>query len=375
MKKKIAISANTAWYLVNFRLNLARALQAAGHEVIAIAPPGEESARIEEAGIRFIPVSMDNKGTNPIRDLGLLLRLVRLLQRERPAVFLGYTVKPNVYGGMACRLLRIPSIHNVAGLGTVFVEETWLTRLVRGLYRYGMGRAAKVFFQNPDDHELFVRNGLVRAEQAEGLPGSGVDTEWFRPENLEAERAGAPFRFLLSARLLWDKGIGEYVEAARALIVEGRQVECQLLGFLCAENRTAIPRKVIENWEREGVVRYLGSTSDVRPIVAQADCVVLPSYYREGTPRSLLEAASMGKPVITTDAVGCREAIDNGVTGFLCRPRDAADLAEKMHRMMEMAPTERFEMGRRGREKMVREFDERIVIDRYLRVVEQLVKG
>ena len=375
VKGKVVIAANTAWYLANFRLNLATALQSAGYEVIAIAPRGDDSARIEAAGVQFIPVPMDNKGTNPVRDLGLLLRLVRVLRRERPAVYLGYTVKPNIYGGMACRLLGIPSIHNISGLGTAFINDTWLTRVVRRLYLLGMCKAVKVFFQNPDDLYLFVQNGLVSAEQADRLPGSGVDTDWFSPHENTSGSEGSRARFLLSARLLWDKGIGEYVDAARMLVSEGRNVECRLLGFLDAENRAAIPPEVVNEWEREGVIRYLGSARDVRPLVTQADCVVLPSYYREGVPRSLLEAASMGKPVITTDAVGCRETVDDGVNGFLCRPRDVSDLADKMRRMVEMPSAERAEMGRRGREKMEREFDERIVIERYLQAVEEIVSG
>jgi len=359
VKTKVVISANTAWYLANFRLNLARALQKAGYEVVAVAPPGKDTARLESAGVRFVPVAMDNSGTNPLTDLALLLRLWRTLHRERPAAYLGYTVKPNIYGGLACRLLRIPSVHNVAGLGTVFISDTWLTRVVR------------VFFQNPDDMAQFVGHGLVAGERAERLPGSGVDTAWFAP--VPDAPADGCFHFLLPARLLWDKGIGEYVEGCRRLRAEGRAVECQLLGFLGADNRTAIDRETVEGWEAEKVIRYLGSTDDVRPMLAAADCVVLPSYYREGVPRSLLEAASMARPVITTDAVGCREVVEDGVNGFLCRPRDADDLAEKMRRMMDLSREQREEMGRRGREKMIREFDEHLVIDRYLDVVRELV--
>lgn len=372
MTAKIIIAANTAWYLANFRLNLAKSLQDAGFEVIALAPPGPDVTRIEAAGVRFVPLPIDNKGTNPMRDLALLLRLARLLRSERPAVFLGYTVKPNVYGGMACRLLGIPSIHNIAGLGTVFISHSWLTRLVKTLYRQGLKKSDTVFFQNRDDLDLFVGLRVVRAGQAQLLPGSGIDLERFAPVPLPECDDGAPFRFLLVARLLWDKGVGEYVEAARRLIAEGRVVECQLLGFLGADNPTAISAETVAAWEREGVVRHLGSVEDVRPQIARADCVVLPSY-REGTPRSLLEAASMGRPVITTDTVGCRDTVDDGETGYLCKPRDAADLAATMRRMMDMAPAERVTMGQRGRAKMEAKFDERIVIDRYLQAVRNLM--
>ncbi|WP_123631599.1 glycosyltransferase [Salinisphaera orenii] len=354
-----------------------RALQDAGYEVIAAAPYDDNAKRLEAAGLRFVSLPMDNAGTNPLRDALLTARLVRLLIRERIDVYLGYTVKPNVYGGIACRLTRVPSVHNVAGLGTVFMCDNLLTRVVRGLYRLGMKRAAMVFFQNADDYALFEKAGLVDAERATCLPGSGVDTARFAPQEREqgAITDRGPFRFVLSARLLWDKGIGEFIEATRRLKGDGADIECELLGFLGAENRTAIPRAQIRAWEREGLVRYRGAVEDVRHTIAQADCIVLPSYYREGTPRSLLEAASMGKPIITTDAIGCRNTVEHGVTGYLCKPRDAADLADRMRDVMALTEDQRMAMGEQGRKKMQAEFEESIVIDRYLMVIRQIVSA
>lgn len=369
MTKTIALVANSAWYLANFRLNLAHALQDAGYEVIAIAPPASDSVRIEAAGVGFVPLPMDIKGTSPIRDLAYLLRLLRVLRKYRPSVFLGYTVKPNIYGGLACRILAVPSVLNISGLGTAFIRETWVTRLVKVLYTLSLRKAGRVFFQNPDDHALFVKLGLVRGEQTEILPGSGVDLARFAPQPVAERDTKAPFRFLLVARMLWDKGIGEFVEAARKLKAEGRSVECRLLGFVDVENPTAVPSQTVAAWEAEGLIRYLGATEDVRPHLVEADCVVLPSYYREGTPRSLLEAAAMARPIITSDSVGCREAVDDGETGFLCRPRDTDDLADKMRLIMDLPHDARETMGKMGRKKMERQFDETIVIKRYLDVV------
>jgi glycosyltransferase involved in cell wall biosynthesis len=380
---RILLASNSAWTIANFRGGLIRALLTAGYEVVAAAHPDEHAPRIEAWGIRYVPLRMDLKGTNPFRDLALFLRFVRLLRRERPAVFLGYTVKPNVYGGLAARMLGIPAINNIAGLGTAFVSDTWLTRVVERLYRVGLARARKVFFQNEDDRRLFLERGLVSPAVAERIPGSGVDTAWFTPEavspppeNETIAGAAAPrsLRFLLSVRLMRDKGVGEFITAARTLKAEGAPAEFLLLGFLDVENRTAIPRAEVEAWVREGVVRYLGAVEDVRPILAQADCVVLPSY-REGVPRSLLEAASMAKPVITTDAPGCRDVVEDGVNGFLCRPRDADDLARQMRRMIALSAEERAQMGRAGRAKMLREFDERIVIGRYLKAIGEILEA
>ena len=367
MKNTIVVSSNTSWYLFNFRSGLTRALIAAGYEVVAAAPPDDYSLRLEEVGCRFVPLPMDNEGTNPATDLLLLWRLYWLLRRVRPAALLTYTVKPNIYGSMAARALGMRVINNVAGLGAVFIRDTWLTRLVRLMYRLALARSHRVFFQNGDDLTLFIDCGLVREEVAEQLPGSGVDLARFVPAALPVA-ADRPFRFLLLARMLWDKGIGEFVEAARAIRRERRDVEFCLLGFLDVPNPAAISRAQVQAWVDEGVVYYLGSTDDVRRAIAAADCVTLPSY-REGVPRSLLEAAAMERPVIAADSIGCREAVEDGVTGYLCRPRDAGDLTEKMRLMLALSPGQRADMGRRGREKMIREFDERAVIERYLKAV------
>ena len=371
---KIVLTSNTAWYLHKFRLSLALALKEAGHEVVAVAPRDEHAGRLEAAGIRFEALPLDNKGMNPFRDLAYLVRVYSLLRRVRPDVFLGYTIKPNVYGGLACRWLGIPSIHNISGLGTAFMREGVVTKIVGGLYRVGLGRARKVFFQNREDHAEFVGRRLVPEGVTDVLPGSGVDLERFAPVGGAAASAG-PVRFLLLARLIWDKGVGEYVEAARLLRAQGVAAGCRLAGFLEVKNRTAIPRHVVEGWVREGVVEHLGEADDVRPFIAAADCVVLPSYYREGTPRSLLEAASMAKPVITTDAPGCRNVVEDGVSGYVCRVRDARDLAEKMRRVALMTVADRERMGRAGRAKMEREYDERIVIEKYLGEIARLGAG
>lgn len=376
-RPKILLLANTAWYIANFRSELILTLQSEGYEVVAAAPGDNSVGRIEALGCRFVRVEMDNGGTNPARDLRLLLELGKLFARERPAVFLGYTVKPNVYGSLAARWFGVPAINNIAGLGTAFIRDSWLTRMVEALYRAGLAKSAKVFFQNDDDRQLFIQKALVPPRVTGLLPGSGVDTRRFAPDGVPPPAAGGatgsgPFRFLLSARLLRDKGVVEFVEAARMLLSEGHQLECLLLGFMDVANRTAISRQELDDWEKAGLVRYLGAVNDVRPHLSGADCVVLPSY-REGMPRSLLEAASMEKPIITTDAPGCRNVIDNGTTGLLCRPRDAADLADKMRTMLQMPQAALRQMGIKGREKMLREFDEKIVLDQYLQAIQAVL--
>lgn len=370
MSIKVVIALNTAWNVLNFRSGLIRAFVAAGYEVVAVAPNDKYSDGLKTLGCRFVPLHMDNGGTNPVKDVLLLWRFLRFFAKERPDVFLGYTVKPNVYGSLAARWLRIPVINNIAGLGAAFIRGGMVMRIVRWLYRTALRRSAQIFFQNDDDRQLFVSGGLVPASKTALLPGSGIDLVRFASAPMPAIGDDcATFRFLLVARMLRDKGVGEYVEAARLLRKRWPQVEFCLLGFLDVKNPAAISRAEMDAWVAEGVVNYLGESDDVRSQLAAATCVVLPSY-REGTPRSLLEAAAMARPIITTDAVGCREVVDDGVNGYLCKVRDAADLAVKMEQMLFLSPEVRSEIGRRGRQKVEREFDEQIVIGKYLEAIE-----
>ena len=367
---KILISINTAWNLFNFRSGLIRALVANGHEVIALAPPDKYVPQLSELGCRFIALPIDSGGVNPFWDAVLLYRYWKILKREQPDVFLGYTVKPNVFGSIAAHVLQIPVINNVAGLGSVFIEHGWLTRLVRQLYRLALSRSYKVFFQNDDDHSLFVRGGLVPPAISDRVPGSGVDLSRFAFD--ATIRPSHSFRFILIARMLWEKGVGQYVEAAKILRREGVDAQWCLLGFLDVQNPAAISGQQMDEWVAERVVNYLGVSDDVRSEILASDCVVLPSYYREGVPRTLLEAAAIGRPIITTDAVGCREAVDDGVNGFLCQPRDVLDLVKQMRRMINLSPSERAGMASEGRKKVERQFDEQIVIAKYLKAIEGL---
>lgn len=372
-KRKVLIALNTAWNLVNFRAGLIRALVTQGYEVVAVAPNDEYAQRLAELGCRFVALPMDNKGTHPGRDLLLWFRFINLLRRERPDVFLGYTVKPNVYGSLAAHVLGIPVVNNIAGLGAVFIRDNWLTRLVRLLYKTALSRSHHVFFQNDEDMRLFVDQGLVASDKVTRLPGSGVDLSTFCYAPIKSLE-NRSFCFLLVARLLWDKGVGEYVDAARMVHHKYPMAKFQLLGFLDVKNPTAVSSEKMDEWVEEGVVEYLGVSDDVKPHIVASDCVVLPSY-REGVPRSLLEAAAMGRPIVTTDAVGCHDAVDDGVNGLLCRVGDADDLSDKLLRMIEMPPEARAQMGLSGRRKMELEFDEKIVIDRYLRVIEEIVSS
>ncbi|MGH6729437.1 MAG: glycosyltransferase, partial [Sphingomicrobium sp.] len=249
--------------------------------------------------------------------------------------------------------------------GAVFARGGPVMRLVTALYRQALRPPATVFFQNPDDRALFIERGIVLADHTRLLPGSGVDLAHFVPRTV-LRKPGRPFTFLFAGRLLWAKGVAEFIEAGRRLKAQGRAVTLQILGLVEPPGPPAVPLSALEEWQRQGAADYLGSTDDVRAALAAADCVVLPSFYREGVPHILLEAAAMARPVITTDSPGCRLAVDDGVSGLLCTPRSVESLAEAMERLASFASAARAAMGRAGRAKVEREFDERLVHAAYV---------
>jgi len=249
---KLLIAVNTAWNLYNFRSGLIRALVDAGYEVVAVAPYDDYAPRLEALGCRYVQLPMDNQGTSPLRDLLLLWRFWCLLRREKPDVYLGYTVKPNVYGSLAAHALNIPVINNIAGLGLVFIRGGWLAWVVKILYRLAINNSQRVFFQNSDDRSLFLREGLVQIEQTGLLPGSGVNLQRYAPDEYGAgkDSPGSDSRqrsitFLLVARLLWDKGVGEFVEAASRVLQQEPNTKFKLLGFLDVQNPAAIDRSTV----------------------------------------------------------------------------------------------------------------------------------
>jgi len=370
VSKKILISLNTAWNLLNFRTGLIHGLVSSGFDVIAVAPEDKYVSQIELLGCRFVHLEMDNQGTNPLRDFLLLWRYWRLLKTEKPDLCLFYTVKPNVYGSLASSICSIPFINNVSGLGVVFIQGGLLRMFVSALYRLAFRNSNRVFFQNNDDLWLFIQNRLVKKEFTDLLPGSGINLHRFTPVgNADTKPLNSPFRFLLIARMLKDKGVVEYVNAAKLLKESGVKADFCLLGFLDVQNPAAISSEQMKKWTDQGFVKYLGVSDDVREHIATADCIVLPSY-REGTPRTLLEAAAMGKPIITTNVIGCKEVVEHGVNGFLCKVKNTNDLALKMKDMLVLSNHQRMLMGQNGRLKMEKEFDEQIVIQKYLHAID-----
>ena len=360
----ILLTVNTAWNLLNFRRALLSALLADGHRLTVLAPPDGCGPELEAMGCRVVPLEVDRKGLSPLRDAGLMWRIRRVLRRDRPDLVLSFTIKNNIFGAFAARLTAVPFVPNVTGLGTAFLSGRALQTLVETLYRSAFARAPVVFFQNADDQALFLQRRLVKPDQARRLPGSGIDLDRFAATSLPARAPGDGPVFLMIARVLRDKGAVEYAQAAQALKATHPRARVQLLGPMDAVNRSAIDPAEVARWQAEGWIEYLGETDDVRPYIAAADCVVLPSY-REGAPRTLLEAAAMARPLIATDVPGCRDMVEDGKTGFLCPVRDAAGLAQAMTRFSTLSRPEMAEMGAAGRAKIAREYDQALVIAAY----------
>ena len=369
--KKIAIVIHNTWQGYNFRMNLARALKKAQYDVVFISPFDAKYSPLIAKEFEYHPLYFDAKGINPLNDFKTMLALRKMYKQVAPDLVLNFSIKPNIYSSIVSGIMGIPSVSNITGLGTVFIKEGLVTRIAKGLYKYALHFNRKVFFQNSDDKNLFVKSHLVQEEKIDLLPGSGVDLEKFMPQTPQKKQE--KFVFLLIARLLRDKGVLEFIEAVRMLKKRYETIEFQLLGAADFMNQTAISREEVKKWEDEGLVTYLGVSDSVQNVIMHADCVVLPSY-REGTPRSLLEACAMEKPIIATDVVGCREVVEDGVNGYLCEVRNAQDLADKMEKMYSLTAEERQRLGQAGREKIIREFDEKIVITKYLETLEEIFK-
>jgi glycosyltransferase involved in cell wall biosynthesis len=372
----IAIVANSSWYLFNFRSNLIRSLQLAGHYVITIGSRDSHSDRVAAVSSAHCDIVFSGTGTNPFRELSTVIALRRAFRRHKIDVVLSFTPKANVYAALAITGFPARLVANVSGLGRAFASHGFLRTVVQLLYRRTFSRSDWVFFQNDEDRKYFVDRLYVSADRSSRLPGSGVDVSRFMPRPSYGARARAvSTSFLLVARMIWDKGIGEFVEAAKIVRRQRPDAAFRLLGAVEQPGPAAVPLSMLQEWQAAGWIEYLGVTDDVAAHIAEADCVVLPSSYREGVPRSLLEAAAMSTPIIASDSVGCRDAVDDGVSGFLCRPRDAAHLADRMLAFADLPPQERMRMGRAGRIKMVREFDERIVLNCYVDLLAQWTLG
>lgn len=370
---KIVLFGNSDWYLFNFRLSLAERLREEGHDLLLISPPGPYGDNLTSLGYRWQPLPMDRRSLNPIKELKLLGHLIRMFRAEKPDIVHGFTIKAAVYGAVAGKFAGVRAIVNsIDGLGFVFIGDQIKARILRPLVRQAMrsafsGPNCRVIVLNPTDRDQLVSEGIIVNDKVRLVPGAGVDCKMFRPVTNDVPN-GRPMIVMLPARLLWDKGIGEFVEASRILARE--DIRFQIAGGVDEGNPAAIGQAQAKAWQDEGLVELLGHVEDMASVVAAADIVVLPSY-REGLPTSLLEAAACGKPMVATDVPGCRDVVEDGRNGLIVPARDAEALAGAIARLAD-DPHMRNELGAAARERAVREFDVGIVNQQMLDVYEEV---
>jgi glycosyltransferase involved in cell wall biosynthesis len=364
LMKKIVLVSNTSWALYNFRLKLIKLLIDKGVQVYCIANLDDYTGKLISIGVNYVQSHLDNKGLNPINDLEYQLFLYREYRKIEPDFIFHYTVKPNIYGSLAAHKLGIRSVAFVSGTGYPFLKKNLVNYIVKKLYKTAGSNCTEMWFINKDDLDLFTDEKIVNKEKTRLLPGEGVDVDYFSrtsPYPVNDKN----FKFLLSSRLIWDKGIGIYVDAAREIKMKFPWVRFQLLGYIDNHGSSSIDKKQIDEWVNEGVIEYLGGTSDVKKYLMSVNCLVMPSYYKEGIPKTLLEACSLAIPVITTDNTGCRDVVIHGYNGLLSEPKNSASLAESMELLLKMDYNTLKTMGENGRKKVVAEFNEDFVLEFY----------
>ncbi len=366
--KKTVVSSNTSWYLFNFRLPLLKELVKRGYQVFALAPFDSYAKHFQEYGIKHLDIQITRSGINPFEDIVLFLKFLSIYKRHKPDIVQHFTVKPVIYGTIAARVSRVRHIYNmVPGLGYVFTgtsfKKFWVQKIVRFLYRRTMLFSQHVFFQNQDDRNYFLEHKMVDKQKTSVIPGTGVDTAKFSPRKHERKKV---VTFILAARMLWDKGIKEFVDAAYTLRKKYNNVDFWLLGPVDLQNPKGISSEQLEKWNKEGTVKYFGMTDNIKTYYEKADVIVLPSYYREGLPLSLLEGAAMGMPIITTDSTGCREVVEDGINGFLVPIKDSAKLASAMEKYI-ANPGLISSMGQASRDIALQKFDSKQVVREILK--------
>lgn len=376
--KCILFSDNTAWGLYNFRRAVMLHFIKHGYDVSVCVPYDPVyTGKLEAMGCKVHPIQMETKGINPLKDFRVIWSYYKVMRKVRPLLSITYTIKPNVYGGMVARWLGIRYLAIVPGAGTVFMKRSLVTWIVKILYVIGFRKASHVWFLNQDDANLFRREGMVPFSKIGILDGEGIDLSLFPLKVFDdCGREGKELIFLMTGRLLREKGVFVYAEAARLLKKKYKKVRFQLLGMLdSVYTKESITREDVEEWQKEGIVDYLGTTSDVSSVLQKADILVLPSFYREGIPRSLMEGAATGLPIVTTDHTGCREMVMEGYNGFLCKICDVESLAGAMERMINLSVEERCQMGLNGRLLVEKRFDVKKVIHRYDQTVNEILSN
>ncbi len=370
---KILLFANTDWYLYNFRLPLAEKLRELSFDVVLVSPPGDYANKIEQAGFCWIPLEMDRRSVNPFSEIWVIKKLIDIYLTQKPDLVHHFTIKSVIYGSIAAKFVGIKRVVNaVAGLGFVFTNKSMFAKVLKPIAKLVLkfslsGKGTRLILQNPDDQALFFEAGLATKEKTRLIKGSGVNTVRFRPHSkVNSEDANV----LLASRLLWDKGIADYVECARIVKDGYMNANFLLAGMPDGGNPNSVQESDLENWNQDGIINSLGHVSNMAERLKDINIVVLPTVYGEGVPRILIEAAAAGLPLVATDVPGCREIIVDGVNGFLVPARDPQALASAIITLLNRVGL-RDSMGQAGRKLVLEKFDEKSVLERTIDVYKE----
>ncbi len=366
---KIAFVTNTCWNVYNFREGLVRYFLNRGDKVISLAPKDRYSNELEQWGIEFIDTPLDQTGTNPARDLKYFNQIRKIFRREKPDVALCFTIKPNIYASLAGKLAGVPTICNVSGLGTVFLAGGWTGKLALRLYQLAFGYSNHIFFQNDDDKKMFLKHVKLNHSRMSLLPGSGINLERFAYQDLEFSK---PTKLLMIGRIIEEKGVRDFVEASKILKEQEVSVQCTLVGKLDESHSRSIMKAEVEEWEREKLIKYLPHNDDIQSLISEHEVVVLPSY-REGTPRTLLEGAALGRPLLASNVPGCKEVVRDGFNGFLFEVKNPSSLADKIKLYLALNDEERKIFSVNSRKLVEEKFDQSQVIQSYVETIGQIV--
>jgi len=368
--KKILIVDNSAWNIYNFRQPHIKKLLKEGYEVVVLSPIDEYIGSLTKQLLhRHLPLyHLRPNSRNLLHDLHLIIELFQYYRREKPDLVIHFTIKPNVFGSLVARLLNIPAISVITGLGYPFLHPTGINRLVPILFKLAFRRIEKLILYNPDDRDELVKRKIISQAKTRIVPGSGVNTHHFRP--MSYEKKERPFVFLFVGRLLKDKGLIEFVQAAKRIAALKKNVECWVIGNFTFHNPSAVESGELHDWVQARYIRYFGFATDVRDYLKKAEVLVMPSQ-REGIPRSILEGMAMSKPIITTQSAGCKETVIHGVNGLLVPVGNSAALVDAMLYMLEAQPTQLRLMGEQSRKRALEIFDEKIITQRFLEVINE----
>ena len=358
---KVVLIGNADSTIGIYRYELLQRLIKEGHQVTVISPNGDYVPNMIELGCHHYIVNVDRHGTNPIKDFELILKYVKLLRNIKPDMVFSYTIKPNIYGAIACRILNIPIVVNVTGLGTAVENKGWKQAVTLMLYRFSFQKVQTIFFQNEENMKFFRdRNLFVKKHKL--LPGSGVNLNRFVACDYPA---GETIDFVFVSRLMKEKGIDQYLEAAQYITQKYPNTRFHICGFCEKEYESKL-----EKLKTNPAIIYHGMVKDMTTILPKMNCTVHPTYYPEGLSNVLLESLATARPIITTDRAGCREVVDDGVNGFIVNQQDSADLISKIEKFLSLSYEEQKQMGLAGRAKVEKEFDREIVVDKYIKEIE-----